>query len=736
MRLDFFLPILRKPVPGRPPRQPGLLSRIARKCLPNFLLDDREKIRPGFLRRTLKRIGPVTLAAPWRRAIQAACFAMFVLFFFYICWPYSASPAAKTVIADVFLPAWVSEKSSDERSEIVRDAAQRERLRGEIVSALSQHRRSTLLLAQAELHPQWVGKDLREIARDAKVEPADIVLTLLEKDPAAALWRSHYADDLASKEKVHAELFLIIDPLVAISTALASKTWEWSLWWALGILAVCLVFPRGFCGYLCPLGTLIDFFDWAIGKRVNVFRVKQDGWWVNLKYYVLVGILVGALCGVLISGFFSAIPIITRGFLFLFDPLQTGIAKGWHQVPPLSSAHILSIVLFFGVLALGFLRKRFWCRYVCPSGAVFSAFNLFRVSERKVETSCIGCNKCIDVCPFDAIKADWTTRTADCTLCQTCGGVCPTHAIKFVERWNLTDLKNENDPPVSETPLSRRGFLLGATAGLGTLAVQSAFGADLSAKATQIPVNVFDPALIGIMRGMPIRPPGSVPEDAFHQMCIRCGECFKACPNHVLQPEGFQQGLDGLWTPLVKADWAGCESACNNCGQVCPTGAIRALPIAEKRVARIGLAFVNEQTCLPYAGKEACQMCVDECTAAGYNALEFRRVGVEVDNDGLPVPGSGFAAPVVLHDKCVGCGLCQSRCHNVNVKEKHLLSETAILIVAGEGRRSDGSLVEDRLHFGSYIELRRQEAALRADEHRRELESRGIKDENTFNPSK
>src|SRR6185503_20601040 len=81
----------------------------------------------------------------------------------------------------------------------------------------------------------------------------------------------------------------------------------------------------------------------------------------------------------------------------------------------------------------------------------------------------------------------------------------------------------------------------------------------------------------------PIRPPGSVPEQEFLEMCIRCGECFKACPNNVLQPLAFQQGLEGLWTPAVAADFAGCESSCNACTQVCPTGAIRSLTLEDKR---------------------------------------------------------------------------------------------------------------------------------------------------------
>jgi len=70
---------------------------------------------------------------------------------------------------------------------------------------------------------------------------------------------------------------------------------------------------------------------------------------------------------------------------------------------------------------------------------------------------------------------------------------------------------------------------------------------------------------------------------------------------------------------------------------VCPTGAIRALPMAEKRVARMGLAHV-ETTCLPLAGKKAWQLCVDECNAAGYHAIEFMRVHPKLDESGQPEP--------------------------------------------------------------------------------------------------
>jgi MauM/NapG family ferredoxin protein len=238
-------------------------------------------------------------------------------------------------------------------------------------------------------------------------------------------------------------------------------------------------------------------------------------------------------------------------------------------------------------------------------------------------------------------------------------------------------------------------------------------------------VKAFGAGLDRPSAALPVRPPGSVPEREFLRICTRCGECFQACPNDVLQPAGFQQGLEGLWTPVVAADWSGCEASCNNCGQVCPTGAIRAIPLDEKRVARMGLAVVDRQTCLPYAGREECQLCVDECKAAGYDALEFVRVGTRADESGNALEGTGMLAPVVLEAKCVGCGLCQTRCVAINVAQKGLLSKTAIRIEAGEGK-------EDRLLEGSYLDLRKQEE--RRKERRRQDRFQQGKHEDAFLP--
>ena len=193
----------------------------------------------------------------------------------------------------------------------------------------------------------------------------------------------------------------------------------------------------------------------------------------------------------------------------------------------------------------------------------------------------------------------------------------------------------------------------------------------------------------------------------------------------MLQPQAFEQGVEGLWTPRVVANWSGCEPSCNNCCQVCPTGAIRPIPLEEKRVARMGLASVNEQTCLPHAGREECQLCVDECAASGYDAIEFMTVGTEIDDRGVPIEGTGMLAPVVLAEKCVGCGLCQTRCYAINVKTKQLLGESAILIQAGPGK-------EDRITSGSYLAMRAAEERQREAE--REQQAKPEADSGSYLP--
>jgi ferredoxin len=282
--------------------------------------------------------------------------------------------------------------------------------------------------------------------------------------------------------------------------------------------------------------------------------------------------------------------------------------------------------------------------------------------------ACVSCGRCREACDFDAIAPDYSTRHAACTSCQTCGGVCPTAAITFTGRWDREGEKPAGAPPVAGG-LSRRDFLVVAAGGAAAVAA----GVPLAGAAA------------GAGRPL-VRPPGIAGEADLLARCERCGACIAACPSGVLRPAALRGGLGALWTPYADTDRAGCLPECTRCGRVCPTGAIRPLALEAKRRTPMGLAVVDISACLPHAGREDCGLCVSRCREAGYAAIEFRRVGVELNDLGEPIDDSGWLAPVVLADRCVGCGLCQVACRETNCTEKRLLEASAIVVTPQRDR--------------------------------------------------
>ncbi len=482
-----------------------------------------------------------------------------------------------------------------------------------------------------------------------------------------------FATDLFSnKEILPAEAFLLLDPLVGLSAAVATRAFNIALIGTVVVISVSLLVPRGFCSYACPLGTIIDVFDGLVGRHLRPKDPGPAGWWCHLKYYLLAAVLMAAPFGVLLSGFVAAIPVVTRAMAFLLSPLQLGMIRNWSQVRDIAYGEWFSVALFAFILLAGVLRKRFWCRYLCPSGALFSLMASLRLTRRHVTTDCIECGKCVEVCPFDAIEDDFTTRGLDCTWCQTCGGVCPPEAIQFGSGTRHESSKAASDSASRPSP-SRRGFLAAGISGVAVAAgLRSARGS-----------TVHSTSLI--------RPPGSVPEPEFLALCVRCGQCFQVCPGPVLRPASFETSFEALWTPVADMVHAGCHQDCNFCTQICPTGAIRPLTIEQKRQTPMGLAVVRAETCVSHTGDDFCRLCADECDAAGYCAIEMRRIKLPVGD----IPEGLFSeeeidamshteAPFVDPEKCVGCGLCEYRCHSVLVKQQKQLDEAAVY-VTGEG---------------------------------------------------
>jgi ferredoxin len=107
-----------------------------------------------------------------------------------------------------------------------------------------------------------------------------------------------------------------------------------------------------------------------------------------------------------------------------------------------------------------------------------------------------------------------------------------------------------------------------------------------------------------------IRPPGAIPEPEFLRTCIRYGECLKSCITNTLQPAIFEAGFEGLWTPRHYMRRAGCEQACQICGQVCPYNAI-VFQVVEGRKR----PFLDASKC------NGCGICEKVCPIAGESAI-------------------------------------------------------------------------------------------------------------------
>jgi NAD-dependent dihydropyrimidine dehydrogenase PreA subunit len=468
------------------------------------------------------------------------------------------------------------------------------------------------------------------------------------------------AEVLARKEVIPAEAFLLMDPLVGAGTAIAGRVLGRAVVWAVVVLLLCSLLPRGFCSHVCPLGTTIGAFDRAVGRWFRRLHRTRRGWWVHLKYYLLAAILLAAVIQVTLVGYVAAVPLATRGYAFILNPVQTALLKHPGMVRPEGWTYWLGVGLFVGVVGLGVLGRRFWCRYLCPTGALFSVGTLLRLRDRHVSGACIECGRCVDACPFDAINDDFSTRVRDCASCPECVAVCPVDAISFGKRGGFKGV-------ASGPAVSRRGFIEASAAG-----VLCAAGVSEWSDSSEV-----------------LRPPGSVDEKRFLQLCVRCGKCMKVCPGPVLHPAGLETGINALWTPVAVPTWAGCHQECNFCGHVCPTGAILPLAIEAKKQTSMGLAIIDTQTCRPYAGEEDCQLCYEECQAAGYEAIEMREIELDVGDipEGVMSPmdmeaASSILAPFVDAGKCVGCGLCEYRCNAYWVKHRGEVAAPPIAVVA------------------------------------------------------
>jgi len=150
-----------------------------------------------------------------------------------------------------------------------------------------------------------------------------------------------------------------------------------------------------------------------------------------------------------------------------------------------------------------------------------------------------------------------------------------------------------------------------------------------------------------------LRPPGSVDEWQFHQLCLRCGNCARACPVGIIRPDWRPATVAGWLTPVLCIEQDYCREDCDACMQVCPSGAIPRRSLTQKATTPIGLAHVDMDRCLLALDRECQTMCV---TACPYDAIRLHEWTWQDDR----------RYPIIDPAKCPGCGACVLACTPMN----------------------------------------------------------------------
>jgi polyferredoxin len=404
---------------------------------------------------------------------------------------------------------------------------------------------------------------------------------------------------------------LELDPLVGIATLLSTRTLYAGLLWGLATVALTVLLGRVFCGWICPFGAMHQLIGY-LGRRfrklsaqleMNRFRPAQA-----VKYYVLIFFLAACVLlprewistGSLQIGLLDPLPLAHRSLNLILLPLADRAGLGPAPLPRFYEGAGLIGAVFLSALFLNLWVPRFYCRFLCPLGAllgVLSRFALWRIG--RTPEGCTGCRLCERSCEGACAPTE-KIRISECVMCLNCLAECRHEALAYRTQPSAT---GESILP----DLSRRGFMTSTVSGLlaaPLLRLGGAIGPNWSA-------------------GL-IRPPGALAEEDFLARCIKCGQCMRVCPTNVIHPAGLEAGIEGLWTPKLnfRVGTSGCQHTCIACGHLCPTAAIRPISPDERlgrnRFAgrgplRIGTAFVDRGRCLPWAMDKPCIVCQENC---------------------------------------------------------------------------------------------------------------------------
>lgn len=185
------------------------------------------------------------------------------------------------------------------------------------------------------------------------------------------------------------------------------------------VLGVSLVMKKGFCGWICPIGTLSQYF-WMAGKRLfgrnPGMPAYADTALRSLKYVLMAIFLL--FIGVAMNPNMMVL-------FFMTDYYVTADVRTMNVFTEMSTITFW-VLITLGVSSL--LYKNFWCRYLCPYGALLGLLSRFGpVKVRRDEAKCVHCHSCTRACPsLIDVEQKEVVQSPECFGCLTCVSSCPT----------------------------------------------------------------------------------------------------------------------------------------------------------------------------------------------------------------------------------------------------------------------------------------------------------------------
>ncbi|MGR3310147.1 MAG: 4Fe-4S binding protein [Candidatus Brocadiales bacterium] len=208
------------------------------------------------------------------------------------------------------------------------------------------------------------------------------------------------------------------------------------------ILLTAILFRRGFCSWMCPVGTMsewlwrfyesiaMDFHVQPVGKLSKKLRKKgfKIGFGKNIRIPRIADMVLRSVKYLLLAFFMHIFFVLDRANLESF----------YENVPYIRVADVkmmkffteitmvpLAIIIFLVIGSL--VNKNFWCRYLCPYGALLGIFGWispFRIVRDK--DKCIDCSKCTEACPaYIVVENKKTITDPECLVCYDCVPACP-----------------------------------------------------------------------------------------------------------------------------------------------------------------------------------------------------------------------------------------------------------------------------------------------------------------------